>query len=288
MARSADIGTGGDMGKGGFGDALRARLSQWVSLQTPVDGIAATPWRARSPARATTEHTMTRPSQGPSATTDSSEKYFEEVAGSWDEMRSGFFPTSIRESALDMVAVQAGESAADIGAGTGFLTEALLQRGLKVVAVDRSKSMLAVLCEKLARTGDVECRSGTSEDLPVADGSVDRVFANMYLHHVEDPEVAIREMVRIVRPGGTVVVTDLDRHDHEFLRTEHQDRWMGFERDQVRRWFADVGLVGVRIECAGADCRTTSAEGEEAGISIFQAAGTRPAGSAMAGPASRG
>lgn len=210
--------------------------------------------------------------------TDSGEQYFEQVAGSWDQMREGFFSTSVRVHALDMAGVEAGETAADIGAGTGFVTEGLVERGLRVIAVDQSANMLAVLAEKFAGRGDVECRLGSAERLPLADASVDHVFANMYLHHVEDPAAAIVEMARVVKPGGKLVVTDLDSHEHEFLRTEQHDRWMGFERGQVRRWFEDAGLADVRIECAGADCCATSAEGEGASISIFAALGVRPVG----------
>ncbi len=210
--------------------------------------------------------------------TDSSKAYFEDVAGSWDGMRQGFFPSSVRDCALDVARVRAGAVAADIGAGTGFMTEALVVRGLRVVAVDQSPKMLAVLAGKLAEAADVQCRVGTAERLPVADASMDHVFANMYLHHVEDPAGAIAEMTRIAKPGGTLVVTDVDSHDHEFLRTEHHDRWMGFERDHVRRWFEDAGLEGIRIECVGAECRATSEEGEGARICIFVASGTRAVG----------
>jgi len=48
----------------------------------------------------------------------------------------------------------------------------------------------------------------------------------MYLHHVEDPPAAIKEMVRILKPGGKIVITDADEHNYEFLRTEQQDRWL--------------------------------------------------------------
>lgn len=56
------------------------------------------------------------------------------------------------------------------------------------------------------------------------------VFANMCPHHVENPPEAIREMARVVQPGGRLVITDLEPHDFTFLREEHHDRWMGFAR----------------------------------------------------------
>jgi ubiquinone/menaquinone biosynthesis C-methylase UbiE len=64
---------------------------------------------------------------------------------------------------------------------------------------------------------------------------VDYVFANMYLHHVEQPVAAIREMARILKARGKLV--DLDEHNFESLRTEQHDRWPGFYREEVRQWF---------------------------------------------------
>ena len=118
-----------------------------------------------------------------------------------------------------------------------------------------------------------------AEHLPLETASVDYAFANMYLHHVEDPPTAIAEMVRILKPGGRLVVTDLDTHEFEFLRTEQHDRWLGFERADVRRWFREAGLDGVRVECVGEKCCAESEDGEDAAISIFIASGARPADS---------
>jgi ubiquinone/menaquinone biosynthesis C-methylase UbiE len=206
----------------------------------------------------------------------SSKEYFDQIGAGWDEFREGLFPGSVRERALDEAGVQAGEIAADIGAGTGFLTEALVARGLKVVAVDQSEVMLEALSRKLTVPAGVECRTGVAEALPIDDGFVDHAFANMLLHHMEDPPGAIREMTRIVRPGGRLVITDLDAHEHEFLREEQHDRWMGFERDDVAAWLSEAGLVGVKIDCVGADCRTTSSAGEGIAVSIFVASGQKP------------
>jgi len=57
--------------------------------------------------------------------------YFETVAQKWDTMRQGFFSDAVREKAFEAAGAVAGKIAADIGAGSGFVTEGLLRRGLR-------------------------------------------------------------------------------------------------------------------------------------------------------------
>ncbi len=203
----------------------------------------------------------------------SSKNYFDEVAPAWDAMRQEFFPDHVREQALRLAGVKAGQVAADIGAGTGFVTEALLSAGLSVIAVDQSAEMLETLGKRFP---DVDSRLGSAEDLPIDDSSVDHVFANMYLHHVDRPPEAIAEMARTLKPGGKLIVTDLDSHDFEFLRTEQHDRWLGFEREDLRSWFSAAGLTDVSLDCVGDNCCADSTTGgARAEISIFVAQGTK-------------
>lgn len=206
----------------------------------------------------------------------SSKHYFEEVAPQWDRMRSSFFPESIREKAVTAAGVTAGAVAADLGAGTGFITEELLKHGVRVIAVDQAESMLKQMKAKFGPKASVEYRQGDAERLPIESGSLDYAFANMYLHHVENPARAIQEMARTLKPGGQLVITDLDEHTFEFLVTEQHDRWMGFRREDVRRWFQEAGLKEVKVESANATCCADSeCKTERAEVSIFLAIGTR-------------
>ena len=205
-----------------------------------------------------------------------SKAYFDNVATQWDTMRKGFFSESIREKAFSVVNIEQGKLCADIGAGTGFVTEGIINKGLKVIAVDQSEEMLSQMKQKFKHCDLIDYRRGDAENLPIADNTVDFVFANMNLHHVEDPASAIKEMVRILKPGGKIAITDLDEHNFEFLKTEHFDRWMGFKREDVHNWLLLAELKNVFVDCAGGNCCTTSECGcEDASISIFVATGEK-------------
>jgi ubiquinone/menaquinone biosynthesis C-methylase UbiE len=202
--------------------------------------------------------------------------YFNEVAPQWDRLRDSFFSGAVRDKALSIANVREGGVAADIGCGTGFITEGLVQRGLAVIAVDGSEAMLSQMMQKFAGLDQIEYRLGEAGSLPIQDETVDYAFANMYLHHVENPPEAIKEMAKILKPGGMLLITDLDTHCFEFLRREHNDFWMGFARDDIRRWFEEAGLREVAVECVGENCCASSSCGSKrAQISIFVASGKK-------------
>lgn len=201
---------------------------------------------------------------------NSNKEYFDTKAKEWDEMRSGFFPNTIKSFAANKLDVKAGETAVDVGAGSGFITEELLSRGMKVFSIDHSEKMLEVIKENFADKGDVTTLTGDAESLPLDDETVDYVFANMFLHHVQNPLNTIKEMTRILKPGGKICITDLDTHNFAFLVEEHHDRWMGFERSDIKEWFQKAGLQDFEIDCIPGSCKADSEScSDSADISIF-------------------
>ena len=206
-----------------------------------------------------------------------SSNYFSQVAGQWDTLRSGYFTEAVRQAAIAKAYLHPSMTVADVGAGTGFMAAGLAPLVKHVHVLDGSLEMLEVARQNLAGFGNTQFQHADGLSLPLEDASLDAAFANMYLHHAPDPLAAIREIVRILRPGGRLVITDLDAHDQSWLKTEMADIWLGFERDQVRQWFEQAGLVNVVIDCTGQSCTADSQSqaGEQANISIFVATGTR-------------
>ncbi len=121
----------------------------------------------------------------------------------------GRFSTPLAGLFADAVAVAPGQSALDVGCGTGALTEVLVERlGLpQVSAVDPSESFVEVMHQRFP-TMDV--RRGAAESLPHDAGTFDVTLAQLVVHFMSDPVAGIREMGRVTRPGGTVAANVWD------------------------------------------------------------------------------
>ena len=119
---------------------------------------------------------------------------FRTGADTYDDVRPGYPPEVL--SLLD-----AHLTVADLGAGTGKLTRALVDAGHRVLASDPSPDMVRVLRSRL----DVPVWRATAEATALRDGAVDAVTCAQTWHWV-DAEAACRELDRVVRPGGRVVL----------------------------------------------------------------------------------
>lgn len=142
-----------------------------------------------------------------------SKNYFANVAEEWDEIRSGFFTEAMRDAAIERAGLPELAIVADVGTGTGFVLQGLANHAAELVGFDESAEMLEVARRNLAGHPHLTLRQAEGQNLPAEDDTFDAVFANMYLHHAPQPSQAIREMTRILKPGGKLVITDLDSHD---------------------------------------------------------------------------
>jgi SAM-dependent methyltransferase len=105
-----------------------------------------------------------------------------------------------------------GLVALDAGAGTGAATRELLRRGARVVAVDRSNSMLAELARQTGHR--VPTVVSDIRSLALSDDAYDVAVAAFVLNHLADPAGAVRDLRRVTRPGGVVLATTFTADDH--------------------------------------------------------------------------
>ncbi len=138
---------------------------------------------------------------------------------------------------------------ADLGCGEGYLTVEASRWASSVVAVDRSAEVLkrARALATRRRVANVAWKRGELEALPLADRSVDVALFSQALHHAADPGRAVAEAVRILRPGGRVLVLDLREHDQAWVRERLGDRTLGFSRDALVALLATAGLDDVKV-----------------------------------------
>lgn len=110
---------------------------------------------------------------------------------------------------------QPGERILDIAAGTGTSSVALAKTGAEVIALDFSQGMVD---EGRRRHPDLAFVQGDAMALPFGDAEFDAVTISFGLRNVQKPEVAIAEMLRVLKPGGRVVICEFSRPPLRVLR----------------------------------------------------------------------
>jgi arsenite methyltransferase len=118
-----------------------------------------------------------------------------------------------RELVRAAVGARSGDRVLDVGCGPGFYITELLEavgREGAVVGVDISADMLAVAAKRAAGHGNVEFHEAGAASLPVPDASFERAVCVQVLEYVRDVPAALAEMHRVLRPGGRMLVWDVD------------------------------------------------------------------------------
>ena len=168
-------------------------------------------------------------------------------------MRLAYYDERVIEKMVEISGLSEAATVADVGTGTGFVAAGVASRAGRVLAVDNSQAMLDVARANLGALGitNVELIEGEVTALPLASDSVDAAFANMVLHHAEDPVAILEETARVVKPGGSVAVVDAVEHHYEWMHEEHADVWLGFGREQIEGFFGAAGLEKLGYESLG-------------------------------------
>ncbi|MDR2312565.1 MAG: metalloregulator ArsR/SmtB family transcription factor [Brucellaceae bacterium] len=172
--------------------------------------------------------------------------YFSANAESWDQIRSLHIDEAMVEDALrSIIGEQSFQSMLDIGTGTGRLLEMFSPLYVRGVGIDINRDMLTVARTNLdqARVAHAQVRQGDIYALPVDRDGYDLVTIHQVLHFLDEPQSAIREAARALRPQGRLLVVDFAPHDLEFLRDEHAHLRLGFSDEQMTGWMKAAGLV---------------------------------------------
>jgi len=203
--------------------------------------------------------------------------FFDRVAEHYDKLAVRFASGQARQRAAAHL-VRRDLVVADLGCGTGYMTQPLAGLVQRVVCVDRSPAMLERARERLSGTNlELEFRTGAFDALPLADGEVDAVLAGMVLHHLQDLDAAVREMRRVLRPFGRVVVLELFPHTQDWMHAALGDRVLGLAPTDVAAALVRAGFENVAIDAVDDRYEPQGDAGESASLPLYVVRGDAPA-----------
>lgn len=189
-------------------------------------------------------------SQAYSSSEGDTREFFDEVAPNWEEISKNYYDETIKNKLIELKVFKENMTVVDLGCGDGYIARAIAGFVNKVIAVDISSEMLKELNRKAMQSGitNIVTIETQAEDVPVEDSSVDAVCANMFLHHIEEPEFAIKEMFRVVKNGGVAVVSDFVEHNNKELKEKMHDVWLGFNKTEIKKWFREAGFNNIKLQ----------------------------------------
>lgn len=172
--------------------------------------------------------------------------FFAGAADQWDDLRAQLYGRAFTQAAL--LSLLPGDAVvADLGCGTGHAAAVLSPFVGQVIGVDQSAAMLKAAQRRTRGLENVELRKGALQALPIDDASVDGALLVLALCYVEHAAPVLREVARILRPGGRAVVVDLLRHDRDDFRRQMGQTTLGLEPGELSEMMEGAGLAGVRV-----------------------------------------
>jgi ubiquinone/menaquinone biosynthesis C-methylase UbiE len=170
------------------------------------------------------------------------------------DRRWSFYVNATIQATIERLDLNSHERILDLGCGTGTLIERLLDLApeIEILGLDPSVEMLDVARQKLPES--IELRVGSAESIPFPDESFDRVISTSVFHYFRSPTQAIREAKRVLKPNGSLVITDwcddylTCRVLDVFLRLVDRAHFRTYGVSECHKILQDEGFANVLIE----------------------------------------
>jgi ArsR family transcriptional regulator len=172
---------------------------------------------------------------------DDGHAFFAGAAGEWDRIRGELYGNTFTTRAL-LALLPADAVIADLGCGSGGVSQMLAPFVKRVIAVDNSGAMLKAARARLDQFDNVEVRRGELTALPIADGECSHALVLLVLTYLPDPVQALRETRRILQPGGRVIAVDLLPHDRDDFRRQLGQVSLGFDAEHFGSLLKSAGF----------------------------------------------
>lgn len=160
----------------------------------------------------------------------------------YDQVNPFIWNEEMREQAIAMLDIQPDDVVLDVGCGTGFGTEGLVQYTEHVHGLDQSEHQLDKAYEKFGKNGSVRFYLGDAERLPFATDTYDIVWSSGSIEYWPNPITALEELRRVAKPGGTVLVVGPDYPDSTLFQKVADAIMLFYDEGEADRMFREAGF----------------------------------------------
>ena len=169
-------------------------------------------------------------------------KYLSKV---YDQVNPFIWDEEMRDEALSMVDIAPDDRVLDVGCGTGFATEGLLERTDDVHGLDQSIHQMRKAFEKFGKRDRVKFYRGDAERLPFRDDSFDVVWSSGSIEYWPNPVDALVEFRRVVKPGNQVLVVGPDDPNSSVFQKVADALMLFYDEAEAQRMFEEAGFVDI-------------------------------------------
>jgi demethylmenaquinone methyltransferase/2-methoxy-6-polyprenyl-1,4-benzoquinol methylase len=171
--------------------------------------------------------------------------FYKYLSTVYDRINPFIWNAEMRTEAIAQLNLSPDSDVLDVGCGTGFATEGLLEEVDTVHGLDQSTHQLAKAQAKFGTHGPVRFYRGDAERLPFRDDSFDVVWSSGSIEYWPNPVEALRECRRVARPGGQVLIVGPDYPSNTLFQKLADAIMLFYDEDEADRMFAAAGFDDV-------------------------------------------
>ncbi len=177
--------------------------------------------------------------------------FYKYLSTVYDRVNPFIWNERMRDDAIAMLDLTPDDRVLDVGCGTGFATEALLDHVETVHALDQSPHQMEHAWEKIGKHGPAGFIMGDAEQLPYATDTFDVVWSSGSIEYWPRPVWALQEIRRVLKPGGQTLVVGPNNPRTSLVQRAADAMMLFYDREEADRMFTDAGFTDIEHTLMG-------------------------------------